>query len=434
MLKHYFRSLLLPAVALLTFLSARADVEINETNFPDAYFRDYVTNTLSYKDGSTTVYPGKDGKLTTAEIANITYINCSGRRIANLKGIEHFTALKELYCYSNRLTSLDVSKNTALTSLGCNNNQLAELDVRKNAALKSLSCYDNRLTKLDVSNNTELSYLYCWSNKLTKLDVSNNTALKELYCDYNELTELDVTNNKELTDLWCNDNHLVELDLSTNSALTSIYAANQNREISANAVRVNGTVGWLYYFAIDDERAGRLLKEVLGTDADGNPVETKWEHSKTTWALGPYINDDGSEDAGVAGVVTGTGQKAASFDDVNNGDLNKVYGTIVVLNPGSEDDTSASGTAMYSYDMGYTGTNSSVKTEAGAVNFTLNWTADLTDPKVITGIDALGAAIEAGEVMYYNLAGQCSDTPFEGVNIVVARRGDGTTATHKEMR
>ena len=40
------------------------------------------------------------------------------------------TALNELYCGYNQLTSLDVSKNTALTRLNCSGNQLTSLNMR----------------------------------------------------------------------------------------------------------------------------------------------------------------------------------------------------------------------------------------------------------------------------------------------------------------
>lgn len=39
--------------------------------------------------------------------------------IADLTGIEHFTALDLLWCEENKLTSLDMSRNTALSSFGC---------------------------------------------------------------------------------------------------------------------------------------------------------------------------------------------------------------------------------------------------------------------------------------------------------------------------
>jgi hypothetical protein len=57
------------------------------------------------------------------------------------------TALTELICWSNELTSLDVSKNVALTWLNCDDNQLTSLDVSKNVALITLDCGYNKLTE-----------------------------------------------------------------------------------------------------------------------------------------------------------------------------------------------------------------------------------------------------------------------------------------------
>ena len=55
------------------------------------------------------------------------------------------TALKDLWCWNNGLSSLDVSKNTALTGLACYKNQLTSLDVSACPELKSLSFADNRI-------------------------------------------------------------------------------------------------------------------------------------------------------------------------------------------------------------------------------------------------------------------------------------------------
>ena len=71
--------------------------------------------------------------------------------------------MEELYCYSNQLTKLDVSKNTALTDLHCKDNQLTTLDVSKNTALTDLDCRKNQLTSLDVSN-TNMDELDCDDN------------------------------------------------------------------------------------------------------------------------------------------------------------------------------------------------------------------------------------------------------------------------------
>ena len=76
----------------LTPVSTMADgdryLEINEANFPDAIFRQYVIDNLA---------GGKD-YMTHAEVENVGYIRVTEKGIANLKGIEHFTALKTLYC------------------------------------------------------------------------------------------------------------------------------------------------------------------------------------------------------------------------------------------------------------------------------------------------------------------------------------------------
>ncbi len=60
-----------------------------------------------------------DDSVTTSNIVGITSLDVSSQTISDLTGIEDFTALTTLYCYSNQLTSLDVSQNTALTTLYC---------------------------------------------------------------------------------------------------------------------------------------------------------------------------------------------------------------------------------------------------------------------------------------------------------------------------
>ena len=105
------------------------------------------------------------------------------------------TALEDLCCDSNNLTSLDVSGCTALEDLYCYDNNLTSLDVSSNTALEELNCSSNNLTELDVSSCTALYCLDCYSNNLTSLDVSGCTALFELKCYSNNLTELDLSHN-----------------------------------------------------------------------------------------------------------------------------------------------------------------------------------------------------------------------------------------------
>ena len=215
---------LLPALALA---EGAADVAIDPTNFPDENFRAYVA----------TFDTDNDDRLTPAELAAVKSMRLIGKSIGDLKGIEHFTALTELDCRRNQLTSLDLSKNTALQVLDCGDNQLASLDVSKNLALKELYCSGNPLTALDVSANTALTDLNCINTQRTSLDVSKNTALTSLLCGDNQLTSLDVSKNTALTSLLCAKNQLASLDVSKNTALEELSCwGNQltSLDVSAN--------------------------------------------------------------------------------------------------------------------------------------------------------------------------------------------------------
>ena len=211
---------------------AAPGVAIDETNFPDKNFRDYVL-TL---DGD------HDGKLSGWEIARVTSIDVRYKSIADLTGIGYFTALLKLDCAYTQLSTLDTGKNTALQELNCYKSQLKSLDIRKNTALQKLECSENQLTSLDISKNTALKELYCAANKLTSLDVSKNTALENLYCSRNQLTSLDVSKNTTLKELDCAENQLTSLDISKNPALVTLACSmNQltNLDLSENPALVN---------------------------------------------------------------------------------------------------------------------------------------------------------------------------------------------------
>ena len=193
-------------------------VIINETNFPDANFRAYL---LSQPYGA-------DGKITESEINNVVNIDVHGQGITSVKGVEFFTALLQLACYENQLTTLDVSENLALQYLWCSNNQLTSLDVSKNTALERINIAYNQVTSFDVSNCPYLTYLCTYGNQLSSLDISNNIALETLETSSNKLTSLDVSKNTNLTTLSCSANQLESLDVSKNTKLTTLSCgANQ---------------------------------------------------------------------------------------------------------------------------------------------------------------------------------------------------------------
>ncbi len=200
------------------------DVAINETNFPDANFREFVKQYDTDSEGD----PGY-GILSQAERDAVTEMNdCWGENIGDLTGIEHFTKLEALDCSHNELASLNLSNNPNLEYLDCSGNNLNTLDLSNNPNLEYLVCSDNSLDSLDVSNNPALIGLVCSDNSLDSLDVSNNPALMGLVCSDNYLESLDVSNNPNLFLMVCSDNYLGSLDVSNNPALQVLVCSDNN--------------------------------------------------------------------------------------------------------------------------------------------------------------------------------------------------------------
>jgi hypothetical protein len=159
---------------------------------PDANFKAYLV-------GNTAINTNGDAEIQVSEATVFNGdIYCQGMSIADLTGIEAFTALTYLNCEDNQLTSLDISNNLALNSINCSNNQLTSIDVSAATALINLQCYDNQLTSLNINQNTALIYLYCSYNQIISLDISQNPSLISLNCSYNQLVSLDVRNGNNI--------------------------------------------------------------------------------------------------------------------------------------------------------------------------------------------------------------------------------------------
>lgn len=117
------------------------EIALSAENFPDDNFRDYLRETFD-TDG--------DGIINT----DVIEIDCSGRGIQSLKGIELFTELEKLNCANNQLTELDTSKNTKLTELDCSGNSaLKQVTLPSQNVLVDTT--GNGGTQVGVSGMTE---------------------------------------------------------------------------------------------------------------------------------------------------------------------------------------------------------------------------------------------------------------------------------------
>ena len=217
--------------------SAQADsvdsefVEINDTNFPDPVFQQYVKDNIDTAD---TTSGQKDGRLSKAERDAVTTISINNQNCTDLTGIAYFANLTTLRCQQNGLKELNLKDNENLTELNCSYNQLTTLDVSKNAKLSILECYNNGMEELNLGDITNLSWLLCAENNLTELDVSKNPYLERLHCRHNKLRRLVIGKNYSLTMLYLMDNQLTSLDLNGKWEIWNFDYAVQSYAIDVN--------------------------------------------------------------------------------------------------------------------------------------------------------------------------------------------------------
>lgn len=218
--------------------SAQADpvdsefVEINNTNFPDPVFLQYVKDNIDTAD---TTSGQKDDKLSKAERDAVTEINIDKKNCTDLTGIAYFANLKKLYCNYNKLKELNLENNKHLKVLDCSYNNLTTLDVSHNVWLDTLECDNNGMEKLNLGDS-ELEGLFCSDNSLTELDVSKNKYLQRLNCINNKLRRLVIGSPVYRLGmmLYLQGNQLTSLDLHGKGQIWNFDVASQSYAIDVN--------------------------------------------------------------------------------------------------------------------------------------------------------------------------------------------------------
>ena len=261
-----------------TSVKAAGDVEINETNFPDEKFRGFVGE----------YDKNKDNKLSEEEIKNVKTINIQryDDSAKDMKGIEFFTYVTDMYIIQYDLESLDLSKNVNLKYIYlAGKNHLSSLDLSNNTKIKevnvvenditnivfpkdcaldildisgtkitdpdlsncrsvkslkcckigltsfpdfkcfnieTIDCSNNEIKQVDLSKYPNLRQFTCQNNKVEKIYVGMCKNLETLYVNGNSLTSLDVSKNNKLVTLYCEGNKLTSLDVSHNPKLKSL--------------------------------------------------------------------------------------------------------------------------------------------------------------------------------------------------------------------
>ncbi len=305
-------------------ISAAAEVEINEDNFPDVNFMLYVREELD---------TNQSGTLSSTERTQVKKIDVSNRGIKSLEGINYFTNIESLECYGNELTWLDVRKNWALTYLDCSNNKLEGLrggaeytdcsfncitDMPDEDYISTLICHHNQISYAYIDHAENLRQLDCSNNQITTMDLTDATELKTLNCSYNQLSSLYLSNNTMLGALVCNGNGMVRLGINNVPALVSAYTAGEKIEYDG---------GWLY------------------RSDDGSMLIDKTANVYTQPLEGVAINEENFPDAKFRSILSDS-----SYDNDQNGVLSdEEIGAITYLRYSSQGFTSLKGVEYFTW-------------------------------------------------------------------------------------
>lgn len=177
------RNLLVFLLALMTSVPMLAQVEINEENFPDENFRNYLLENedpiLVKPDGRQNVnvidniygingYGKDDGVLSTEELNNIHVIRLEN--VKNFKGIELFPKLYVLICTG--VTTETVNLPSSTLNLLHLQGSFKSVDFSASTSLHAIKL-DAPLTSIDLTSLTRLSCLRLDNTNLTSIDLSS---------------------------------------------------------------------------------------------------------------------------------------------------------------------------------------------------------------------------------------------------------------------
>ncbi|MEX2595493.1 MAG: T9SS type A sorting domain-containing protein [Salibacteraceae bacterium] len=325
---------------LLFFVCAFTQAQ--NVNIPDANFKSRLlqantgNNIAKNINGNyMKIDANGDNQIQVSEAMAVYELNVSGSSsspdIMDLTGVGSFANLTNLLCYSNSLTSLDVSMLSNLTFINCSHNNLVSLNVAGLTNLTSLHCNANNFTNLDITGLTNLMWLHYDNNNIPNLDVTGLVNLTSLSCKGNNITDLDVTGLANLTMLDCSDNNLSEIDVTGLTNLIVLDCADNN----LTEVDLSNNPDALLFDVSGNPITYLNIKN--GNDFGGGDMQFDFISSLSNNlficannfdipVIQPYLNQNGNTDqvltsycsfvpAGNFNTITGT----ISFDVDNNG-------------------------------------------------------------------------------------------------------------------
>lgn len=185
-----------------------------------------------------------DDYVLTSNIESVLELNFYENSIIDLTGLQDFKALEVLNCGENYrngayINELDISFNTNLKELYCSSTLLTSLDISNNLLLETLSIPFSFIENIDVSANSNLIWLDIGSSKLSELDISMNLYLKTLIISYTDIYTLNLENNLLLEELNLSGTSIDNVDISKQKNLKKLNVKQMSSLTQLNLVENN---------------------------------------------------------------------------------------------------------------------------------------------------------------------------------------------------
>tara|TARA_B110000238_G_scaffold183146_1_gene209471 strand:- start:357 stop:935 length:579 start_codon:yes stop_codon:yes gene_type:complete len=127
-----------------------------------------------------------DDYVITANISYLTVLYVNNKNISDMTGIEDFTALNNLNCSYNQITTINLNDNTSLEYLTANNNNLTTINISWNISLSFINIKSNQLVELNLKNG--------FNNNITTFLANDNPSLTCILVDNSSWSSNNWTN------------------------------------------------------------------------------------------------------------------------------------------------------------------------------------------------------------------------------------------------
>ncbi|MBR6900398.1 MAG: hypothetical protein IKN29_08975 [Bacteroidales bacterium] len=199
---------------------------------PDRAFRTFLL------DNGYAVKTGWLRLKATAEGCALKTLECYGRDIHSLEGIEMFPQLEELTCSDNPITELDLSVLPRLESLYALDVPLQRFDVGDCCHLKRIQLSHTRLDTFDLTPLPMLEGLLVIFTPLTSIDITPCQRLTTLYIRGTQITEVDLSGNPAMREL-----HALDTPLETLVVTPAQYDGGVRASVSDSVQVIVGKAG-----------------------------------------------------------------------------------------------------------------------------------------------------------------------------------------------